>query len=60
MERLGRLPCGARPGDGVTRKRLEKNRIFKRRFALQAAFVFWDYEAGRCARVYIKKTEGSR
>nr|DAR06562.1 MAG TPA: hypothetical protein [Caudoviricetes sp.] len=25
MERLGRLPCGARPGDGVTRKRLEKN-----------------------------------
>jgi len=44
----------------VTRKRLEKNRIFKRRFALQAAFVFWDYEAGRCARVYIKKTEGAR
>ena len=25
MERPGRLPCGARPGDGVTRKRLEKN-----------------------------------
>ena len=39
---------------------IRKKWIFKRRFALQAAFVFWDYEAGGCARVYIKKTEGSR